>query len=182
MKRSFLLFVAMIIGIMLSAQTQQGYVKTKGRLANNGSVIAGTRIPNATIQVKDRTPVISQNNGTFSFPIPANKFYLQNVQKQGYVLTDPDVLSKEYTYSTNDLVLVMETPTDQWQDKYNAEKAMRQQLQKRVDDQRLALENLKEEQRISDEDYRARLQRIFELYDENDKLVNEMAEAYARID
>ncbi|MBR5082193.1 MAG: tetratricopeptide repeat protein [Bacteroidales bacterium] len=182
MKKYYLLLVTMMLSIMLAAQTQQGYVKTKGRLANDGSVIAGTRIPNATIQVKDRTPVVSQANGTFFFPIPANKFYLTNVQKQGYVLTDPDILSKEYTYSTNDLVLVMETPTDQWQDKHAAEKAMREQLQKQVDEQRLELERLKEEQRISDEEYRERLQRIFELYDKNDKLVSEMAEAYAKID
>ena len=182
MKRFILLYVVMMFSIMLSAQTQQGYVKTKGRLGNDGSVIAGTRIPNATIQVKDRTPVVSQANGVFSFPIPAKSFYLINVQKQGYVLTDPEVLSKQYAYSSNDMVIVMETPTDLWQDKYNAEKAMREQLQKRVDEQSLALEKLKEEKRISDDEYRERLQHIFELYDENDKLVNEMAEEYAKID
>ena len=182
MKKQILLIAALFLTAWATAQTQQGYVKTKGRLANDGSVIAGTRIPYATIQVKDRTPVVSQTDGAFSFPIPADKFYLQSVQKQGFVLTDPDILSKEHTYSTNDLVLVMETPTNQWQDKYAAEKAMRKQLQRQVDEQRLELERLKEKQCISDEEYRERLQRIFELYDENDKLVSEMAEAYAKID
>ena len=45
------------ISVTVSAQTQQGYVKTKGREGYNKTVIAGTRIPGATIQVKGRTGV-----------------------------------------------------------------------------------------------------------------------------
>ena len=42
MKRFFLLAAAMIFGTMLSAQTQtqQGYVKTKGRMVN-GKLVLG---------------------------------------------------------------------------------------------------------------------------------------------
>lgn len=123
--KQLLLLLLVLITISLNAQTQQGYVKTKGRLASNGTVISGTRIPGATIQVKGRTDVLSQSNGTFSFPIPSQNFYLQSVQKQGYVLTDPDMLSKQYTYSNNPLVLVLETPSQQADDKLAAEKNTR---------------------------------------------------------
>ena len=154
MKKSFLFIAAMIIGIMLSAQTQQGYVKTKGRLANDGSVIAGTRIPNATIQVKDRTPVVSQANGTFSFPIPAKNFYLTNVQKQGYVLTDPEVLSKQYVYSTNDLIIVMEDLAQMEADRRAIERKIGGKLYAQLLRQSEELDDLREQNKITEEKYR----------------------------
>ena len=104
------------------AQTQQGYVKTKGRLNSNGSVIAGTRLSGTTITVKGGNAVTSGSNGTFSLTIPNNNYYLQSVQKQGYVLTNPDVLAKQYAYSKNPLVLVLETPSQQADDQLAAEK------------------------------------------------------------
>lgn len=184
MKKVVFIAVLIALNTILSAQThiQQGYVKTKGRLSESGAVIPGSRISNATVIIKDRTPVVSQEDGAFSFPIPSNVFFLSNVKKQGFVLTDPDVLSKQYKYSTNDLVIVMETPTEQWQDKFNAQKTIRQHLQKQLDKQRLELEKLKEEMRVSEEEYRERLQQIFEQYEDNDILVNEMAEEFAKID
>ena len=118
MKRAlFIIISLLLVTITLDAQTQHGYVKTKGRLASNGTVIAGTRISGATIQVKGRTTVLSQSNGTFSFPVPAQDFYLQNVQKQGFVIMDPEMLTREYTYSKSPLVLVLETKEQQADDK-----------------------------------------------------------------
>lgn len=128
MKETLLLFLAFLISFAISAQTQQGYVKTKGRLASDSSVVTGIRIPSATIQVKDRTPVITQTDGTFSFPIPANKFYIQNVQEQGYVLTDPEVLSKQYSYSTNNLIIVMEDLEQQEADRRAIERKISNKL------------------------------------------------------
>ena len=182
MKRLFLLSAIMMMGIILSAQTQQGYVKTKGRLAKDGTVVSGTRIPNVTIQVKGRTPVISQTDGRFSFPVPEQRFSLTNVLKKGYVLSDPDILSHQYSYSPNDMIVVMETPLEQWEDKHAAESAIYEQLQKRVDQQRNELDELREKLRLSDEEYSNRLQHIFELYDENEMLVHEMAQKFASID
>ena len=82
--RKLLLFLC-CVGIVASAlaQTQTGYVKTRGRMGNQGKVIPGTRIQGATVQVKGRTAVVTQTNGTFSFPIPANKFSVLSVKKPG---------------------------------------------------------------------------------------------------
>ena len=44
---------------------------------------------------------MSQANGTFSFPIPANKFLILSVKKQGYVLADPETTTRQYSYSFN---------------------------------------------------------------------------------
>jgi len=46
---------------------QKGYVKTKGRMGNDGTIVHGLKIPGTTIQVKGRTAVLSQPDGTFSF-------------------------------------------------------------------------------------------------------------------
>ena len=182
MKRFYLLFVAMMLGIMLSAQTQQGYVKTKGRLANDGSVIAGTRIPNATIQVKDRTPIVSQADGVFSFPIPAKNFYLINVQKQGYVLTDPEVLSKQYSYSANDLIIVMEDLAQQEADRRAIERKISGKLYTQLLQQGEELDNLREQNKITEEKYRELLQQLNQYQDDNEKIIKDMADRYTKMD
>jgi hypothetical protein len=107
-------------------------VKTKGRLGNNGSVIAGTRLPGATVSVKGGNSVVSGSNGTFSLAIPSSYYSLQNVQKQGYVLTDPDMLSNQYAYSKNPLVLVLETLEQQTDDRLSAERKIRRTLQRQL--------------------------------------------------
>ena len=92
-KTHFVTMLLMVVGLSY-AQTQQGYVKTKGRLGSNGSLVKGTRLSGATITVKGQNAVLSSKNGTFILAIPSTNFYLQNVQKQGYVITDPDALSR----------------------------------------------------------------------------------------
>lgn len=46
-KRIFIVMLLMVAGVV-NAQTQQGYVKTKGRLGSNGAVIKGTRLSGET--------------------------------------------------------------------------------------------------------------------------------------
>jgi len=65
MKKTLFLLYFLILLFDASAQTQQGYVKTKGRLANNGTVIQGTRLSGAMVTVKGRNAVLSGSNGTF---------------------------------------------------------------------------------------------------------------------
>ena len=164
------------------AQTQQGYVKTKGRLGNNGTVIAGTRLQGATVIVKGGNSVVSRNNGTFSLAIPANSYFLQNVQKQGYVLTDPDVLSRQYDWSKNPLVLVLETSSQQADDKLAAERKIRRTLQRQLQDKEDEIEALKEQQKLSEEEYRKQLQEIYAQQENNERLIREMADRYSRMD
>ena len=164
------------------AQTQQGYVKTKGRLGSNGTVIAGTRLQGATVSVKGGNSVVSGNNGTFSLSVPTNSYYLQNVQKQGYVLTDPDVLSKQYAYSKNPLVLVLETPSQQTDDKLAAEKKIRRMLLHQLQEKEDELESLKEQQKLSENEYRERLQDVYAQQENNEKLISEMADRYSKMD
>ena len=176
-------FVALLLSSLMSfAQTQQGYVKTKGRLGSNGVVIAGSRLSGATIIVKGGNAVLSGNNGTFSLSIPTNSYYLQNVQKLGYVLTDPDVLSKQYAWSKNPLVLVLETPSQQTDDRIAAEKKIRRTLRQQLQEKEDEIEALKEQQKLSEEESNRKLLEIYAMQNSNEKLISEMAERYSKID
>lgn len=70
MKKTLLIFTALIFSIILSAQTQtqQGYVKTKGRMVD-GKYVPGQGLKGATVSIKGRTTVlVNGNDGSFTFP------------------------------------------------------------------------------------------------------------------
>lgn len=172
----------LFVTITLKAQIQHGYVKTKGRLASNGTVISGTRISGATVQIKGRSAVLSQSNGTFSFPIPSQSFYLQSVQKQGYILTDPEALSHKYNYSSNPLILVLETPDQQADDKLISERKIRRTLQRRLQQKENEIEELKLQRKLTEDEYREQMQELYARQESDEKLISQMAERYSQID
>lgn len=182
MRKLFIFTVVVCLSLASFAQTQHGYVKTKGRAGNNNAVIAGTGIPGATVQVRGRSAVLSQSNGTFSFPVPSQSFYLQSVQKQGYVLIDPDVLSRQYVYSKNPLVIVLETKEQLADDKLTSERKIRRTLERQLQEREDEIESLKKQNKLSEEEYRKRLQEIYAQQESNEKLIREMADYYSRMD
>ncbi len=182
MKRILWLSLCLMLALCATAQTQQGYVKTKGRRGSNGAVVPGKRITGATVQVKGGNAVVTQANGTFSFPVPAKKYYIQNVKKQGYVLIDPEVLAKQYIYSTNPLIMVLETPEQQTDDKLASERKIRRTLQRQLQQREDEIEDLKEQNKITREEYQNALQKLYAEQETNEKLIGEMAERYSQID
>ena len=128
-KRFAIVILFLFSALLMSAQTQRGYVKTKGRLATDGKVIPGVRLSGATINIKNRSALTSAENGTFSFPIPGKSYIVQNVRKNGYLLIDAEQL-RSYSYSSNPLILVMETPEQQAEDKLMAEKKINRTLRR----------------------------------------------------
>lgn len=182
MRRYIYSIAVILVSLCASAQSQHGYVKTKGRLAKNGTVIAGKRISGAAVQVKGRTAVLSKDNGEFSFPIPSQNFHLQNVSKQGYVLTDPDVLTRMYEYSGNDMIIVMETPEEQAQEQIDAGIRIRTTLTNQLLAKEQELIRLKEEKKISDKKYLELRQELMASQQGNENLINEMVEEYSKID
>ena len=182
MKNILLITIICLVAFTLGAQTQQGYVKTPGRLGSNGTVIPGKRLSGATVQVKGRSAVVSNTDGTFSFPIPANKFFLQSARKQGYVLTDPDATKRQYTYSSNPLIVVMDTQSQQTDNKLANERKIRRTLQRQLQAKEDEIETLKEQNRITQEQYQKKLQELYAEQESNEKLISNMAERYSQID
>ena len=183
---SIVLFGFLISFLPSSAQVQHGYVKTRGRLAADGAVIAGQRLNGATISIKGKGNVVSKNNGkangTFSFNMPGKTFCLTNVQKNGYQLCDHDLIGNPFQHSANDLIVVMDTPENALQDKLTSEKKIRRTLQRQLQEKENELEALKEQQKISLEEYRKQLQELYAAQENNEKLIADMAERYSTLD
>jgi len=178
MKRIYWLTIILLLTVLTAAaQTQQGVVKTRGRMVN-GKHVAGKGLSGATVQVKGRSAVVSRQNGAFSFPVPSQSFMVQSVTKQGYRLVDDDATRKPYQHSANPIYLVMETPEQQTQDQLDAERKLRRtlqrQLQQREDEIEAMSVSLQEKQRM--------LQQLYQDQQNNEKLIADMAKQYAAMD
>lgn len=172
----------LLIASFSFAQTQQGYVKTKGQLGTDNKVIHGSRLSGATIIVRGGNTVVSANDGSFTLALPENKYYLQDVRKKGYVLNDMDMLSKQYVRSTNPLIIVLESPDKQADNKLAAERKIRRSLQRLLNQKEDEIEELKQQNRLTEEQYRTRLDRLYSEINDDEALIREMAERYARLD
>ena len=150
-KRLLLLTIALFIGTWALAQTQLGYVKTKGRM-ENGKLVPGQGLKGARVSLQGRTTVlVNSENGAFSFPTPNQQFQIDSVNKKGYQLVDATSCLRKYEQSSNPIYIVMETPDRQLQDKLSAERKIRRNLQKQLQEKEDEIEALKAQQIISEE-------------------------------
>lgn len=182
MKQLLLFFLIFISPINIYSQTQQGYVKTRGRLSSTGQLIPGVRLQGATISVKNGGSHVSGNNGKFSFAVTSQTYYLTNVEKKDYQLCDRDVLGKGLKYSPNPLVIVMDTPDRILEDRLESEGKIRATLTAQLNKQKAELKQLKDQQKVSQQEYNKLLQELYALQNNNEKLISEMAERYSTID
>lgn len=183
MRIRLLLLLGWMVPFVAYAQTQQGVAKTKGRLNSDGTVTPGTLLKGVTIKVKGRTAVLSDDKGAFTFPVPGQQYSLETVRKNGYALVDPETLSRQYAYSKdNPLVLVLETPGRQADDELANERKIRRNLQRQLMQREDEIEQLREENRITQEEYRSRLQELYAQQETSEKLIAKMVEYYSRID
>ena len=185
MKSGLILYLIVFSPLLVRAQTQheqRGYVKTKGRLDNNGSVIAGTRLSGATVTIKGGNDVVSGKKGTFTLAITGNNFFLQNVEKSGYIPIDPEMLNKQYAYSKDPLVLVMETPDNKYDEKWETERKLRRTLEQNLEQSRREIRELKEQNKLTQEEYERKLRELSEKQENEYNMVSEMADRFTKID
>ena len=182
MKRHLLFFFFISLSFVALAQTQQGYVKTKGRMVN-GKLVPGQGLKGTVISVQGRSAVlVNKDNGSFSFPVTSDQFRLDSVKKKGYQLVDMEACPRTYKYSSNPLYIVMETPDQQLQDQLTAERKIRRNLQKQLQDKEDEIENLKAQQKISVEEYHTALQKLYQEQENNEQLIKDMAKRYSELD
>ncbi|MBQ6725938.1 MAG: hypothetical protein IJQ89_05100, partial [Bacteroidales bacterium] len=182
MKRTaaiILTLLALLVADGVLAQTQNGVVKTRGRM-ENGKLVPGTALAGATVQVEGRQAMLAKD-GNFSFPVKDGKYILKSVTKQGYNLVDAEAC-RQYQYSKNPLTIVMETPDRQMQDKLKAERKIRRQLQDQLREKEDEIEELREQNRLTEEQYRNALQELYTQQQSNEKLIADMAKRYSELD
>ncbi|MCH5328910.1 MAG: tetratricopeptide repeat protein [Coprobacter sp.] len=177
------LLLALAVTLPAAAQQRQtGYVKTRGRLAADGSLIPGERLSGATIILKGGNNTVSGADGTFTLTLPGSTYYLQNVRKQGYQICDPETLSKQYTRSADPLVIVLETPDRQLEDKLAAERKIRRTLERQLAEREDELETQRARNQLTQDEYNAALQQLYAARKNDERLIEEMAARYSRID
>lgn len=163
-------------------QTQKGFVKTKGRMVN-GKHVPGQGLTGATVDIQGRNSYNVQNkDGSFSFPIPSQTFMVKSVLKKDYQLIDVDALKKSYHYSKNPLYLVMEKPERQEQDLLESERKIRRTLQQQLKNREDELDALKEEHKITLEEYQKSLKQLYATQKNNEKFISDVAKEYAQMD
>lgn len=182
MKKILFLLAPLLLSFVASAQTQQGYVKTKGRMVN-GEYVPGQGLKGATVSVKGKTAIlVNADNGFFSFLVNEQQFQLESVKKEGYQLVDKDACSKSYKYSSDPFYIVMETPEQQLQDQLDAERKIRRNLQKQLQTKEDELEKLMGAKKISSKEYQNALQQLYAKQENNERLITDMAKRYAELD
>ena len=184
MKKITILFIALLAFHYAHSQTrvQQGCVKTRGRMVN-GVHVPGKGLPGAIVSIKGGNAVgVKNNNGSFSFTTKGNTFVVESVSKKNYVLVDADAAPKTYKYSSNVVNFVMETPEQNFEDQRNAQKKFRTALEQKCRTLEEEIEQLKSEQKISQQEYFKLLQELDAQREQNEKLIKDMAKRYAALD
>lgn len=182
MKYLYLLIITVFCNLSF-AQTQQGLVKTRGRMVN-GQLVTGAKLSGVNITLNYGNSLVSGSQGSFSFNVPpGKKFSLISAIKKGYTLCDPEYTKRSFSYSQSDLFYVVLDDENQHQADVNASirkvrKTLTEQLLKREEE----IENLKAQNLLTEKEYQDRLQELYDNQSKAEQLVKKMAELYVSID
>jgi len=165
----------LVAGAFAQTQTQNGVVKTRGRMVG-GKLVPGSLLDGTTVQVEGRQAILAKD-GRFSFPVKDGKFTLKSVSKQGYKLVDADAC-RQYNYSPTPLQIVMEQPSTLQADQLATERKLRRELQRRLQQR----EDEIEEMQLSLDEKNRMLAQINQEREDNEKIIASMSQYYATID
>lgn len=165
------------------AQTQQGYVKTLGRLDKKGEPLSGV-----SVRVKgEHNPVLSKEDGTLTLLLTGKKngdaYALQEVQKKGYELNETGVIGRQYAYSDKvPLTIVMVSSAQLQADKQRIENNAYKVAEKNYKAKLDLLERKKEENAITEKQYRKELLDLQDKFEKYQLLIDGLAGHYAHVD
>ena len=182
-KRLLLLFL-FSLSAYANAQTQiqNARVKTRGRMVD-GQYIPGKGLPGTVVSIEGITDIgVRNSNGTFSFPVEDNNYYVKSVAKNEYALIDSDAAPKAYNYSKDTLYFVMAMPEQMLNDLVEAQEKIRKTLERELANAKAEIKRLKDEKQITQEEYLRRMEQIISNQEKNEDLVNEMAKRYSTLD
>lgn len=182
-KRHIILLLLVLTTLQGYGQTQQGYVKTQGRPNKPGVPLSGV-----TIRVRGTmNSVLSGADGRFSFLMPDKKdgdaLVLQQVRKQGYELSDRELIGRQLVFSTRvPIEIVMVNSEDLAANKRRIEQKAYQVAERNYQNRLKQLDQQLKQQTINAEQYRKELQELQDRYEKYQMLISNMAERYARTD
>ncbi|MGM9846326.1 MAG: DUF2225 domain-containing protein [Muribaculaceae bacterium] len=180
MKKIFLLISLLLAAVTVNAEMQQGYTKTRGKLDAKGQLIPGQRLSGVIVET-DRGKVTSEKDGAFSLAIPNGKFVLKKVDLNGYILNDFEQL-RQYNCSATPLALVLVKPEEYSNEKVKAIKKINRSLQRTLLEREEEIDALYEQNKISEQEKDELYKKLSSYNEKNQKLVEELAERYAKTD
>ncbi|MCQ2136929.1 MAG: hypothetical protein MJY67_08450, partial [Bacteroidales bacterium] len=183
MKKIILSAISLFFCIAAFAQTQQGYVRTAGRHGAPGQAISDVR-------VRADGPynmVMTDSQGQFSLTLDGLKegdpYALKSVQKSGYELLDKSAVGRKYgVSSTVPLALVLVNSEQVESDKQMIAKKMNESMLAEYRRQVSELEASLKSGKVDEERYRSRLSELNDQVSNNEKLIEDLADRYARTD
>lgn len=178
-------FILCIFGgiIALSAQTQQGFVKTIGRPDKPGEPLA-----NVTIQMVGMVnATTSSTTGEFHLSAYNKKdgdhIKLLKVGKNGYELKDKDLLGRPMVFSSHVPIYITMVDTIQLEaDKKRIEENARRVAEENYQKKKAIIEEENNNHKLTAEKYRKELDDLQEKYEKYLSLIGDMADRYARTD
>ena len=184
MKKLLVLLWALLALNLTHAQTQiqNARVKTRGRMVD-GQYIPGKGLPGTVVSIEGITDIgVRNSNGTFSFPVEDNNYYVKSVAKNEYALLDSDAAPKFYNYSEDTLYFVMEQPEQMYENLLETKDKIRKTLERELANAKAEIIRVRDENKIPQEEYLRKLQQLISNQEENEDLVNEMAKRSSTLD
>lgn len=162
---------------------QKGYIRTIERPGR-----ASLPVGNVVIRVKGlMNPVMSEADGEFNILAPnlteGDSLVLISVHRNGYELKDKDIVGRPLVFSRDvplEIIMVdlRQLEEDRRRIEENAYRIAEEQYQSRLAE----LDNEKEKNAISAEEYRQELQSLQNKYESYTFLISDLADHYARTD
>jgi hypothetical protein len=172
-----------MLALPLSAQVQQGYVKTLGRPGVPGKPLQGV-----TVRVRGvMNALVSDANGSFKIQATGKKdgdaIIINSVRKNGYELKDKGIVGRSLVFSSRvPIQLVMVSSAQLAADKKRIEDKAYKVAETNYKKKLAALDKQKKQNELSAKDYEAQLQELEARYENYMALVGDMAERYALTD
>ena len=162
---------------------QRAIVKTRGRLQDDGSVVEGRRIEDALVVIRDGAKVYSGADGELSFGVSqVDGFYIANITKTGYTLSDADVISKPHKYQSQPIDLLLESVDELRAYRRDIERKVRRNYQRQLDLAYDRIDSLESSSTANAQEIAKLRAEIDRSYDLAEKYIEDMTERYLNID
>lgn len=182
--KNIITLLLLLLPFAVSAQIQQGYIRTAGTAKQKGKPLA-----DVVIRISgNSSTVLSNKSGQFTMALSSVKnegdpFRIASVRKRGYELLDKDVLNRSFVYSRSVPVeIVLISSAELIKSRQEIEERARKNATKRYESQLKDLRNKLDKQKITAQEYAEKIQQLEKQMESFESLITAMADHYARTD
>ncbi len=175
--------IVLLSTVVHAQNLQKGCVRTPERYVGK-RFIESVYIPGVKIEIEGRAnPEISGEDGQFDFPVAGRTYRINKVSGGRYSLLDMRLLHSDHYYSSQeDLEILVTNVDDDLEYQLALTRNERNNFQRKTEWLRQENERLKQEGRITEEQYKRRHQELIERYEKEDQLIKDMVEEYMKLD